>query len=130
MHEYWDNTVANQDAPPLDYDWEFYLAAEEAGKYVLITAREGDEIIGYVDYYVATHPHHKTVVFAACNTLATKVGHRGKGIGSKLVKAAESFLKLYNVKRIVHGYRTVYETEPLFPKLGFKLIEQLYVKVM
>ena len=69
-------------------------------------------------------------MYAVCNTLATKVGHRGKGIGTKLVKAAESYLKLYHVHRIIHGYRTVYGTEPLFPKLGFKLIEQLYVKVI
>lgn len=130
MVEYFANTVGHKDTPPLDYDWPFYLQAEADGKYVLITARENDELIGYVDYYVNTHPHHKTVMFASCNTLATKLGHRGKGVGTKLVKAAEPLLQLYNVDCIVHGYRTVYDTEPLFPKLGFKLIEQIYVKVL
>jgi hypothetical protein len=37
---------------------------------------------------------------------------------------------MYYVKRIMHGHRIVAGTDPLFPKLGYKLYEQAYLKVI
>jgi GNAT superfamily N-acetyltransferase len=130
--EYWKATEAHEGMPPLDMNWEYYTEQEAAQQFVLITARVGadKELIGFAMYIVIMHPHHKTVRFAICDILAVKLGYRDVGIGSKLVKAAEPLLKMYYVKQIVHQCRTVYDVEPLFPKLGFTLIEQSYMKAV
>lgn len=128
--DYFKQTVAKEGIPPLDMDWDFYIESAKQDKFVLITARENEELVGFVTYYVNNHPHHKTVMFACCDILAVKLGHRGKGIGTKLVTAAEPLLKMFYVKRVVHASRTVYDVEPLFPKLGFTLVEHNYMKAI
>lgn len=130
MHEYYEKTVAKHSVPPLDFDWDHYLTAEANNKFVLIVARDAEELIGFATYYVSVHPQYKTTMYAFCNTLAVKLKYRGQGVASKLVKAAEPYLKLYNVKYMVHGFRTVYDVEPLFQKLGFELYEKMYQKVL
>lgn len=130
MHEYYEKTVAREGVPPLDFDWAFYLSLEAMNKFVLIVARDDEKLVGFVTYSVTLHPQYKTTMYAICNTLAVKIGYRGQGIASKLVKAAEPYLKLYNVKRMVHGFRTVYDKTPLFEKAGFTLIEKHYEKVL
>jgi GNAT superfamily N-acetyltransferase len=130
LAEYFAATAAKVGIPALDMDWDFYAEAAQQGKFILITARENEELVGFVTYYVNNHPHHKTVMYAACDILAVKMAHRGKGIGTQLVKAAEPLLKMFYVKRIVHASRTVYDVEPLFPKLGYSLVERSYMKVI
>ena len=130
IHEYYEKTEAKFGVPPLNFDWDFYLNAEAMNKFVLIVARDAEEFMGFVTYYVSLHPQYKTTMYAVCNTLAVKLKYRGQGVASKLVKAAEPYLKLYNVKYMVHGFRTVYDVEPLFQKLGFELSEKMYQKVL
>jgi GNAT superfamily N-acetyltransferase len=130
--DYYEKTEAGKGVPTFDVDWEYYLNMEVTNKLVLITARDeaNDELIGFDMYLIAPHPHHKTVMFAFCDTLAVKLGHRHKGVGKKLVQAAESYLKLFYVKRVVHGFRAVYDAKPLFPSIGYTLLDSNYVKVL
>lgn len=130
MHEYYEKTVARAGVPPLDFDWEAYIKIEAENKLVLIVARDAEELMGFAMYYVALHPQYKTTVYGICNTLAVKLKYRGQGVATKLVRAAEPYLKLYNVKYMVHGFRAVYDVEPLFQKLGFELAEKMYQKVI
>ena len=130
MEEYYEKTNASTGVPKLDFDWDYYMGLWLQDSLVLITAREDDELIGFSMYIVRFHPQYKTVLFATCNTLAVKLGHRGKGVATRLVKASESFLRLHNVKYMLHGFRAVYDAEPLFTKLGFELSEQYYMKVI
>lgn len=128
--EYYEKTVAKEHVPPIDRDWEQSIDLEAQDKLILITARDAldGRICGYVTYYIGPHPAYKTVVFATCGTLAVKLDQRGKGIATQLLKAAEPLVKQYHAKYISHGFRTVYKTEPIFPKLGYRLAELQFVK--
>lgn len=130
MHDYYATTEASRGVPPLDFDWDHYMLLWVNDKLTLITARENEELIGFVMYIVTFHPQYKSVLFATCNTLAVAPAHRGKGVATKLVKAAEPYLKMQGVKYVMHGARAVYSAEPLFPKLGFELHERYYSKVI
>jgi GNAT superfamily N-acetyltransferase len=128
--EYYAKTAASEGVPPVDMAWELFTELEDRDGFILITARDpfNGIIKGFVTYYVGPHPHHKTVTFATCGTLAVKVSERSKGIASQLLKAAEPLLKMHHVKYISHGYRTVYNKEPIFSKHGYKLAEYQFVK--
>lgn len=127
LHGYWDSTPAQEGMPPLDVDWEMFREQEQAGRLVIITARSR-MLLGFAMYIVGRHPKHKTLLAAFCDTLATDVHVRRQGIGTKLVCAAESLLKPMGVEIMIHGFRSVYNDQPLFPRLGFKLIETFFMK--
>lgn len=128
--EYYASTVASEGVPPLDYNWPQFFTIERAGALTVITARDDDHsLVGAAIYFVLPHLHHRTHIFATCDTLAVRPSHRGKGIGRTLVQAAEPILKAQGVDTIVHSYREVYiNDKPLFPKIGYAPYERSYVK--
>ena len=129
IRDYWTADVQGG-MPPLKMDWSYYGDLEKLGRLVIITAREDYDLLGFAMYLLSNHPQHGGMPIAFCNTLAVDTKHRGKGIGRQLVQAAEAYLRGTDVKMMFHGYRTVYDAEPLFPKLGFDLIEHIYMKVL
>lgn len=129
VKDYFAKTEASEDCPPLDMDWDFYIQMEHEDKLVLVTVRDDELLVGFVMYIIAPHPHHKGLNSAICDILATRLDRRRHGIGTHLVHAAEQYFKQHGkIDMMFHGFRTVYKTKPLFPRLGFKLVEQAFMK--
>lgn len=128
LHDYFTRTQAKEGLPQLRMNWAAYTELNEAGGIVLLTARDGDKLIGFVMYHVFPHLHHMGVINAACDIIAVDVDARGQGIARALMAHAEPVLRNRGVQYITHQFRTCYDTEPLFPKLGYKLFEQGYLK--
>jgi GNAT superfamily N-acetyltransferase len=127
---YFATTIAKEGTPPLDMNWPLYEAMQETGALLLVTATHVDEIVGFGTYFIFYHPHHKTVACAQSDILAVKLRKRGKAIGKNIVMYAENELRELGVQIVTHQFRTCYDVEPLFPKLGYKLEEHSYRKVL
>jgi GNAT superfamily N-acetyltransferase len=128
LQDYFMRTIASEGLPPLRMNWLAYSNLCQSGNLILMTARENHTLLGFVMYHIYPHLHHIGVINAACDILAVGVDHRGKGIGRKLMAEAEPVLRARGVRFITHQHRTDYDVEPLFPKLGYRLIEQGYLK--
>lgn len=128
---YYADTNAQDGIPPLKMDWAFFARLAAENKMVLFTARIGKELIGVNMYLLSPHPQHAGMPCALCNTLAVATAHRGKGIGRVLVEEGTAyFAKRPEEWMVIHHFRTIYDVEPLFPKLGFNLVEHVYMKVV
>ena len=131
VKDYFDRTNAGDGVPSIDMDWVTYLRLEEHGKLAVFTARDDDDIIqGFAMYVVMLNPHYRTKFFAECDIIAVCPECRGKGVARTLIEIAEGVFRRMGVDRMVHKFRTVYDTEPLFPKLGFVEAERTYMKVL
>lgn len=129
VQRYYACTPAHTGLPEYDFNWQAYLAAQGAGQLAMLTAREDNgTLCGVALYLLMEHPHHRGWVGAECDTLSVDHTKRGEGIGRNLVQAAEGMLKARGVNFMLHRYRTCYQTEPLFPKLGFAHTEQVFMK--
>jgi GNAT superfamily N-acetyltransferase len=113
-------------------DWETYKRIELANALVIFTARDDGKLRGFVMYVLAKHPHHKGMRFATCDIIAVDPDYRGMGIARSLIEYAEEQFKryVYNVQAVIHNYRTIYDVEPLFEKMGFHNVESVYMKVL
>lgn len=126
--EYYAQTPAHEGIPPYDFDWPRYQHLDSAGMLMTLTVRDHGQLVGVALYAITTNPHHKTQLVAECDTLATRLSHRGRGIGRKLCEIAQTSLKDMGVKLIAHRFRTCYTEKPLFEQLGFTCAERVYVK--
>lgn len=128
---YYADTNAQDGIPPLQMVWPFFRKLEAQDRLVVLGAREGAELLGFAMYMIVEHPQHGGMRQAMCNTLAVATKHRGKGIATQLVKAAEIYFRTTErVEAMIHGVRAIYNVEPLFPKLGFHAVETNYMKVL
>lgn len=131
VKDYFDRTIAWQGMPPLAMNWGLYKKAEEVGNLLFFTARDDDKVMqGFSMYIVSFDPHYHNHKFAQCDILAVRPEWRGRGIGKWLVTHAELALKRHGVDRMIHRFRTIYDVEPLFTKLGFTEVERTYMKVL
>jgi GNAT superfamily N-acetyltransferase len=122
------STKAISGLPPLNVDW-LYITLCRRNELLLFTARdESDKLLGFAMYYVHRHLQHKDHTNAACVTLLVRMDQRGKGVGKALMHEAEAVLKDRGVNYITHQFRTCYDVEPLFPKLGYRLVKYAYMK--
>lgn len=108
-------------------DWEFYKQMEKHGKTLLLTSW-GDGLEGFALYVFYAHPHHPDALLGQCMFLIVRPEFRGKGIGRSLVRCAMVELKKKNCTHIVHNRRMAYDVGPLFAKIGFTKVEEMYVK--
>lgn len=127
INGYWYATSENQGHEPVAYDWEQYHILDKAKLLRLYTARDArDKLIGVALYVVVNAMHHKGYKMADCDTLATDLECRGRGIGKGLLTYAKQKLALECVREIMHRSRLVFGEQTLFPSQGFTAIETVY----
>ncbi len=98
--------------------WEGSLAAAEAGKRIVLGARDGGALVGTVTLLLdcpPNQPHRAEIA-----KMMTRVSHRGRGIGRALLVAAERMAvergrTLLTLDTAVDG-----GAASLYEKLGFK----------
>lgn len=129
--DYFERTEnAQKGQPKLEMNWAEIMRIEDNGKLALFTAREGEQLQGFAMYVLVKHLHHASTMWALCDILAVNPDVRGQGIATRMVEHACNKFKQMGIAYVVHGYRTVYGVEPLFPKLGFTCIEHAYMKAL
>ena len=130
IHRYYNAQPEILDGmPKIEMDWEHYRTLAANNMLFIMVCRKADRYLsGCAVYVVGKHPHYLGKCFAYCDTLAVDPPDRSKGIASALVRGASLKLKEIGVQFMTHSSRTVYERTPLFPKLGFRLTEQTFIK--
>lgn len=128
VYEYWHNSPENDDHIPLDFNWDTYIRLDADNIIHLTVGRDDDKMIAAALYLILQNVKHRTILAAHCDTFAVAREYRGKGIGKRLFAAVEPLLSELGVKQIYNSYREVYHTKPLFEKLGFELVDRVYMK--
>lgn len=128
INHYYRTTEASRGIPPYDFDWQVYLSMQIADQLVVIVACEDGKLVGFALYVTLMAPHHKSLKVAECDTLAVHADHRNRGIAQAIYYEAEEELRKQGVKRVVNRFRTCYNVEPIFPRLGFWLEEMVFHK--
>ena len=129
VHEYYDKLDADPELPPLDMNWDLYVHLWEK-EHLLSVAAQDERLQGFVMYHVSYHPHYQRVLFAQCDIIAVRKTARGRGIGRRMMAYAEPLLKSMDVKVVLHNFRSCYGETPLFPKVGYRLFEHNFIKVL
>lgn len=128
VYGYWYATPENEGHIAVDYDWHQYEILDNIDMLKLYTARDGwSELVGVALYVVVNALHHKGYKIADCDTLATGIAHRGRGVARSLLSFAVSELWALDVQEIIHSKRLVLGGEDtLFTQQGFRAIETRY----
>lgn len=123
------HTPARYKTKPFIYMWETYEKLDAANVLVVTTARDDDrKLVGFAMYIVVPASHHRGQIMADCDGITIDRSYRGQGIGKGLYEYTESVLRTRGVDMVINRYRTCYEVEPIFPSLGFELVEHTYRK--
>lgn len=111
-------------------NYEAYCTLAEQGILHLVTARDDDNLVGYIVSYVMPHMQHSNTMFAIHEAYFLKREYRKGFAGYKLLKFAEKIVKMYNVEVIMLGVKARHDIKPIMDRLGYVLEEKTYMKIL
>lgn len=103
--------------------WEKSLASAENGERAVLGAWDGDILVGTVTLlldFPVNQPHRAEIA-----KLMTRVAHRGKGLASRLMRAAETLAAEKGRTLLVLDTATEEGASGLYEKLGFTLTGEI-----
>lgn len=103
--------------------WDNSLMAAERGERVVLGAWQGDALVGTVTLlldFPVNQPHRAEIA-----KLMTRLAHRGKGIASRLMRAAEGLAVERGRTLLVLDTATEEGASGLYEKLGFTLAGEI-----
>ena len=103
--------------------WEKSLAATASGERAVLGAWDGDVLVGPVTLLLdcpPNQPHRAEIA-----KLMTRVDHRGRGVGTHLMRAAESLAVEKGRTLLVLDTATEEGASGLYEKLGFTLAGEI-----
>ena len=103
--------------------WDQSLTAAERGERVVLGAWAGDALLGTVTLlldFPGNQPHRAEIA-----KLMTRLAHRGKGIASRLMRAAEALAVERGRTLLVLDTATEEGASGLYEKLGFTLTGEI-----
>lgn len=133
LQMHYEELCLNKDRVKLSPMWEKYAALEQAGCFVVFTARNDGELIGYSAFFIQPHLHYSSLVVASNDVLFIRPDQRGS-TGLRLVKFSEQQIAAMKKDggelKIVWRAKLNTALESLLPKLGYATEEVSFGKIL
>ena len=116
---HYEEIAVNKDVIPLDPDWDRYKALDDSGLIMTVTARDDGKIIGYAIFFVTSHLHYKSTIYANNDLLYLHPDYRKGMTGIRLITLSEGFLKQRGVAKIMWHIKFNKDFSRLLHHLGY-----------
>ena len=113
---------------PLNINWGKYVSAKN--HYKLITCRVGDELVGWIGFFVYEHMRHMGYKIAKEDWYYLVPKCRGKGVGKELFKYAENVLRDADINRVMISCKVDHDHTGLIESLGYTNYEKNFTKAI
>ena len=113
---------------PLDPDLGMYETVEAAGNLRVYSARHEGELVGYVIFFLRTHPHYKTSLHAHQDVLFLLPAYRKGLVGIRLIKFADKMLGEEGVQVVSHHVKDYADFGPILERMGYEKVETIYMR--
>lgn len=127
---HWEEIAINQDKIELSVDYDKYIALDKAGILSVVTARDGDNLIGYCIDLVSNHLHYSNTVFAINDVVYILPIYRKASVGMRMIKFTEKVLIDIGAKVWYVHSKEHTPISSLLKRLGFNKIEENYGKYL
>jgi len=115
---------------PLDLDFDAYENLWKLGRLVFVTAKDNNELVGYILFFVAPHLHSKNCITAHEDIYFLKPEYRKGRNGIKMFQFAQEHLKQKGVDLILYSTKFEFDNSSLFKYLGCKPIDKVFTKLL
>ena len=125
----WLENGIDRGAAPLDLNYQQYLDYDLLGILQIVTARDGDLLVGYVLAYVHPHIDHAKQGWAVITWYWLFPEYRHGGIGRGMIEAMLGFLREAKVS-VVEASEKVTAKHGLFERMGFVATDVIHRKIL
>lgn len=128
--EHWNEVAVHKDTLRLKPHYERYMRLIQEDSLVVISAYNGEELIGYVLFITFYHLHYKDLLVANDDMYFIKKHYRQQGIGREMMQFAEKTLADMGVKFVQVRTKAHTAHEEFLKSLGYGPMDLCYCKVL
>lgn len=121
----YEGEAKSAELPAAQPQWAQYAAWEEAGTFVVVTARREGRLIGFVGVLDASLPHYGGPI-CVVESIFVSAAHRSTRAGRELIKAAKSIAASKRSALIITA-RVGSALEAILPRTGFRPSNTVFV---
>jgi len=125
IESYWEEVDERREDTSGNIDYSIYLRLEELDLAFLVTAKEEEELIGFIVYIVSPCTH-TSVLKTTAEILFVKEEYRGGSIAAKMVEKLEECAPKDSY--IFFTLKTEFPHNKLISSLGYSHVENVYMK--
>jgi hypothetical protein len=114
----------------LDIDYDTYESLYNSKKLVFITAKEGNDLVGYIVFFVTPHLHYKNCLTAHEDLYYLKPEYRKGFNGIKMFRFAQDYLKDIGVDLVLYATKVGYDNSSIFKYLGCQPLDKVFTKLL
>jgi len=111
-----------------DPDYRKYIRGQDAGHFLLVTAKDSGVLVGYIVFYVDSPVRFQSTIYAKEDLYYVRPEYRRQGIAKRLFEEAEILLKEYNVDFMLATTKTYLDRSGLLEGAGFECYERVFGK--
>ena len=126
--EHYEEIARNKHVMVLKPDEETYRKSEEMGTIFILSARQGDKLIGYSVNFVTNHLHYADLKLAQNDLLFISKEHRGGRIGLKLIKETEKHATSLGCKLMLLHAKESTTLAHMLPRLKYGVQDIIFSK--
>lgn len=128
--QHWHEVAPYKEINELNPDMEKYLALENAGVLILITARAEGELVGYIMMLLYPHPHYKHVVNAMDDLHFLRHDYRNGFTFMRMIAFTENEMQQRGAKIMQLRTKAEQDHGALFVRLGYKPQDITYTRLL
>ena len=128
LHEHYKEVAMYQDKIDFDPNYEAYGVAQDNGMLYIYTMRDEDELVGYNIFFVQTHPHYSSNMFAVNDIVYIAPNYRHKVDTLGFFAYCENSLKELGVDVMTYHMKVLKTFEMLMKTLEMDHAEHMYTK--
>src|SRR5512135_1312979 len=117
--EHWREIALDHEAIKLDPDYDRYRQMADANVLMIVTARDGDTLVGYHVSMIYPHLHYRQSLTCFTDIFYLRPAYRVGMVGYKMLKYFREQAKARGVQKIYMGTKIAHDIGPLLKRLGF-----------
>jgi GNAT superfamily N-acetyltransferase len=119
LDKHYEELTLNKDVVKLKPIWSLYKELEDKNQFVLFTARDNNELIGYSAFFLKSHIHYEDLIVASNDVLFLKSEYRLGTTGIKLLKYSEQKVKELGANKITWHVKASNDFRPILHRMGY-----------
>lgn len=105
-----------------------YRLLEWDGNLVVVTARDGEKLVGYCSFILAPSLHYSGIVNAEVDVFFLQKQYRKGMSGVRLLQFGENACKQKGATHIVQKCKIAQDLSPILQRMGYNKIEYVFLK--
>lgn len=131
LRRHWEEIALNKDKVPLDPDWPLIEHMDATGITIITTARRDGKLVGYVCDLTHGATGYRSLKVAENFVFWLDPAERGRGVGLRLLRAAEANAIERGCNKIVRHVKIKNpEAGRVLEALGYVATDIIYSKVL